>query len=92
VDSRTAQEMRGNVEAGLRRLKLFQLPNGGFSYWPGEGSLSEWGSVYAGHFLVEADRAGYALPTGLKAKWLGYMRTASRDWQNSVSDGWSYRS
>lgn len=90
VNARTAQEMRANVEAGLRRLKLFQQPNGGFSYWPGESGVSDWGSIYAGHFLTEADRAGYTLPQGMKTKWLGYMRNAARDWQPNESEGWTY--
>lgn len=90
VDARTAQEMRANVEAGLRRLKLFQRPNGGFSYWPGEGDVSDWGSVYAGHFITEADRAGFALPIGMKTKWLTYMRSAARDWVLNDADGWTY--
>lgn len=91
VDKRTAQEMRGNVEAGIRRLRLFQLPNGAFSYWPGESDVSDWGSVYAGHFIIEAERAGYALPPGMKTKWIAWMRNTSREWQNVEENGWSYR-
>ncbi len=90
VNARTAQEMRRNVEAGLQRLKLFQQPNGGFSYWPGESGVNDWGSVYAGHFMVEAERAGFALPAGMKNKWLAYMKNASRDWRPVEINGWSH--
>jgi uncharacterized protein YfaS (alpha-2-macroglobulin family) len=89
VDARTAQEMRRNVEAGLRRLKQFQRPNGGFAYWPGGSDVSDWGSAYAGHFLVEAERAGFALPPGLKDRWLAYMRVAVRDHAFVEGSGWS---
>ena len=39
-----------------------QLANGGFSYWPHSRKEYGWGSLYAIHFLVEADRAGYDVP------------------------------
>ena len=90
VDARTAQEMRANVEAGLHRLRLFQQPNGGFSYWPGEDGVNDWGTNYAGHFLIEADRAGYKVPVNMKTKWIAYMRSAVRDWSPNSDGGWSY--
>ncbi|MBP7515705.1 MAG: hypothetical protein KA791_14215, partial [Flavobacteriales bacterium] len=90
VDSRVAAEMRSNVDAGLRRLKMFQQPNGGFSYWPGQDQVNDWGSIWAGHFLTEAERAGFTLPTGMKNKWLSYMRSAARNWAPTTEDGWTY--
>ena len=90
TSSTAAAEMRGNVEAGLRRLKSFQRPGGGFSYWPGEDDVSDWGTIWAGHFLTEAHRAGFTLPPGMKDKWLGYMRSAARDWTNTIDEGWTY--
>jgi len=90
VDSRVAAEMRSNVDAGLRRLKMFQQPNGGFSYWPGEDGVNDWGSIWAGHFLTEAERAGFTLPTGMKSKWLSYMRNAARNWTPTTEYGWTY--
>lgn len=39
-----------------------QMASGGFAYWPGGGYESEWGSIYATHFLVEARKAGYQVP------------------------------
>jgi uncharacterized protein YfaS (alpha-2-macroglobulin family) len=89
VDARSAQQMRANVEAGLRRLKLFQRPSGGFSYWPGEVDESDWGSIYAGHFIIEAERAGFHLPDGMRTKWLGYMRNNARNWTPIEDHGWS---
>jgi len=43
--------------------------NGGLSYWPGGSSTSEWGTNYAGHFLVECDNNGYAVSTNFLKKW-----------------------
>lgn len=52
------------VEAGIARVLSMQLSTGGFSYWPSGRDVYEWGSIYAAHFLVEAERAGYDLPAG----------------------------
>ncbi len=69
-----------NIKAGLKRLQLFQTANGGFAYWPGEGQDSEWGSNYAGHFFIEAEKQGYSLPNNLKAKWLKYQQQQAKNW------------
>ncbi|MBS1636108.1 MAG: hypothetical protein JST26_09345 [Bacteroidetes bacterium] len=69
-----------NIKAGLKRLQYFQTVNGGFSYWPGEGVDNEWGSNYAGHFMIEAENQGYSLPVNLKSKWLKYQQQQARNW------------
>lgn len=74
------EKISGNIKAGLRRLRLFQTANGGFSYWPGESYESEWGSNYAGHFMVEAEKQGYNLPHNMKNKWLKYQQQQARNW------------
>lgn len=69
-----------NVKAGIKRIQRFQTGEGGFSYWPGEGSASEWGSNYAGHFLLEAEKLGYNVPSNLKTRWVKYQTRAAKDW------------
>lgn len=79
------QKISTNIKAGLKRLQLFQTSNGGFSYWPGEGYDSEWGSNYAGHFMIEAEKQGYNLPHNMKNKWIKYQQNEARNWNNSVN-------
>ncbi len=69
-----------NVKSALRRLVRFQTSNGGFAYWPGESFESEWGTNYAGHFMLEAEAIGYKLPTNLKEKWIFYQKGMARNW------------
>ena len=69
-----------NIKAGITRLKGFQTTEGGLSYWPGEGSADEWGSNYAGHFLVEAQNAGYTLPVGLMDELLRFQKVKATNW------------
>ena len=71
----------------ITRLQAFQRADGGFSYWPGAGEADEWASSYAGHFLAEAARAGYAIPYGLLDQWRKYQRSRARSWVTGGTRG-----
>ncbi|MDG5490902.1 alpha-2-macroglobulin [Psychroserpens sp. SPM9] len=77
------QEIQSNIENGIRRLGNFQRPNGGMSYWIGENTANDWGTSYAGHFLIEAEKKGFVLPLTFKSNWLSYQKQAARDWRPS---------
>ena len=69
-----------NVKAALSNLQNFQQSNGGFGYWHYDRYVHSWASTYAGHFLIEAERMGYALPVGMKSKWLDYATSTAQKW------------
>jgi len=69
-----------NIKAAIARLKGFQTVSGGLSYWPGESTADEWGSNYAGHFLVEAQNAGYTLPVGLLDELIRFQKSKANNW------------
>ncbi|HGY54881.1 MAG TPA: alpha-2-macroglobulin family protein [Caldithrix abyssi] len=68
-----------NINETIARLQKFALPQGGFAYWPGMHVVSEWGTLYAGHFLVEAQKLGYNVPQELMKRWLTYVEKRSRE-------------
>jgi len=72
-------EIDKNIAAGIKRLGSFQHASGGFTYWPGDGYVNEWASNYAGHFIVEAKRAGYTVPSNMLNNWVKYQRAAARN-------------
>ena len=72
------QRTERNVKEALNRLRSFQLPDGSFTSWPGRNVTDEWATNYAGHFMLEAEALGYALPPGLKNQWLSYQQLAAR--------------
>ncbi|MBL4669231.1 MAG: hypothetical protein JKY30_08215, partial [Flavobacteriales bacterium] len=80
VDAKMKTKISTNVKGAIKRLKTFQLPNGGLGYWPNSNESSEWGTSYAGHFLLEAEKKGYKLPIGFKANWIKYQRKTARNW------------
>ena len=61
------------VNAGVERALSMQNMSGGFGMWPGNRNEYSFGSVYATDFLVEADKAGYAVPEFAKILALGYL-------------------
>ena len=77
------KKLQNNIENGIKRLGHFQQPNGGLSYWMGENSANDWGTSYAGHFMIEAEKKGYVLPLTFKTNWLNYQKQAARDWRPS---------
>jgi uncharacterized protein YfaS (alpha-2-macroglobulin family) len=81
-------EVQENVIAGLNRLKSFQMVSGAFSYWPGADYPSEWGTNYAGHFMIEAKNKGYKLPVGLLDSWVKFQRSAAANWERAKYYGY----
>ena len=81
IDTYTKQTIQKNVMAGINRLGGFQLPGGGFSYWPRNTVADDWGTSYAGHFLIEAEKKGYVLPINFKSKWVGYQQREAKNWR-----------
>lgn len=77
------KQIEKNIKAGIERLRLFQLHNGSMSYWPESGGYegaSEWGTNYAGHFLLEAQMKGYNVPQSLLEKWIIFQKEAANNW------------
>ena len=68
-----------NVKAAIRRLQSYRCSDGALSYWPGMTEASPFGSVYALHFLQEAENAGYAVPAELKTSLTRYASRLAAD-------------
>nr|WP_228526527.1 MG2 domain-containing protein [Flavobacterium sp. LC2016-13] len=81
IDGTRLEVIQKNVMAGITRLGSFQLPNGGLSYWQGNSIADDWGSSYAGHFMIEAEKKGYVLPINFKSKWLSYQQKEAKQWR-----------
>lgn len=88
LDEKHAAEIQSNVKAGVSRLREFQRRDGGFSYWPwggwtpadGGNHVRDWTSSYAGHFLLEAQRAGYQVPLDMLKNWKDWQRKQAQRW------------
>ncbi len=70
-----AREIDEHINAAIRRLRRFRLSSGALSYWPGRSEPSIWGTLYAGHFLIEARALGYHVPDDLFDSWMQYEQS-----------------
>ena len=84
-------EIERNIKEAIFRLQNFQTSNGGFAYWPGESRDNPWGTNYATHFLIEAEKKGYTLPYGMKNKLVKYLKNEARTWRSNRSSSYYYR-
>ncbi|WP_029903620.1 alpha-2-macroglobulin [Prevotella sp. 10(H)] len=72
-----------NIREGIRMIASRQLIDGGIAYWPGNATPNEWVTNYAGHFLVEAQRAGRDVPASVITKWKQFQKKAAQNWNRA---------
>ena len=80
LSPRQNAEVDRNVKTTISRLKNFQTNDGGLSYWPNQGESDEWGTNYAGHFMLAAQGKGYSLPIGFLENWKKYQKLKALTW------------
>lgn len=81
--------IESNVKAAIQKLQDFQMSNGAFSYWPGQNYYYDWASIYAGHFLISAEKKGYAINSSLKQNWIKHMEETANAWANNNKNNYS---
>jgi hypothetical protein len=77
LSSEKKTEIENNIRHGIAEIYKFQLPSGAMAYWQGLTEPNEWGTTYAGHFLLLAEKKGYTLPQGFRKNWLVYQQNAA---------------
>jgi len=83
LNSVRINEIRSNIRAGIERLGAFQVPDGGFAYWPGGESADDWASSYVGHFLIEAKRLGYSVPQNMLSNFIKFQKNRASLWASN---------
>ena len=68
-----------NVQMAINRIKMRQLYNGAVALWDNETSENWWGTAYAAHFLIEAQKAGYGFEKSLLQTMLNYLTNRLRN-------------
>lgn len=91
LDPEARQVLERNVQAGIERLRGFQIPTGAFVYWPGgmfmEGAFdgrNSWVTNYVGHFLVEADKRGHYVPREMLTDWINFQKMTAQSWSSGT--------
>ncbi len=79
-------DVKSHVIAGINRMQRFRHSSGGFAYWPGQQSASDWATSYAGHFLLSAKSEGYLVDNGMLQDWQAHQRRKARSWRLDGAD------
>jgi alpha-2-macroglobulin len=87
TDTHTKQLTEAHIREAIRLVASYQRPDGGLRYWPGSSDVSDWGTSYAGHFMLEAAMKGYALPLRFREAWISYQSIQARAWSPVTSGG-----
>ncbi|MHA4808732.1 alpha-2-macroglobulin family protein [Flavitalea flava] len=64
-----------NILEAIRKIKMRQLYNGAVTLWDNEGSENWWATIYAAHFLLEAQKAGFDVDKSLVETMLNYINS-----------------
>lgn len=67
----------------LKVLYSRQLADGGFVYWPGYSTASEWITTMAGEALIAASSRGYNVPKSVINSWKNFEKRASRNYRHN---------
>ena len=73
VDASQKANANANVQEAIRKIKMRQLYNGAVTLWDDEGTENWWATIYAAHFLIEAQKAGFDVDKSLLSTMLGYI-------------------
>lgn len=86
LDPERQQQVEHHIKRAIAKLAGFQGSNGNLMYWPGSTEANDWASIYAGHFLIEAQKQGYTVPLGLLTAWQSYQVKQAQDWVSSEQE------
>ena len=70
------------IKETLRRYRSYLATDGGLAYWPGGQSADPWGSVYAAHFMAEAEAKGYLVPDNVKRSVVQHLQQKAKNWRH----------
>jgi alpha-2-macroglobulin len=81
VDAAVSRTASSNITEAINKIISRQIISGGIALWPGSAQPDNWVTSYAGHFMTEAERKGYSIPSGFKQKWISYQKKTAQDWR-----------
>ena len=83
-DPVVVKQSAANIKDAINKLISRQMVNGGIALWPGAYQPDNWVTSYAGHFMLEAERLGYNIPSGFRQRWMNYQKKASQEWRFDI--------
>jgi len=80
-DDGSVDKASENIRDAISKIGSRQMNNGGLVLWPGNYQPDSWITSYAGHFMTEAERKGFSIPSDFRRKWINYQKRTSQEWR-----------
>lgn len=81
-DAKVVETSVKNVQQAIHQINSRQMTGGGLALWPGTAHQPDmWVTSYAGHFMIEASRKGYNIPSGFMNRWTTFQRKEAQAWR-----------
>jgi uncharacterized protein YfaS (alpha-2-macroglobulin family) len=80
-DASSVETASTNIREAVSKIVSRQMNNGGIALWPGNYQPDNWVTSYAGHFMTEAERKGYSIPSDFRRKWISYQKKTAQGWR-----------
>ena len=80
-DAANSENAVANIKEAINKIVTRQRTDGGIAMWPGSMQADNWITSYAGHFMTEAERSGYNMPSEFKQRWTAFQKRTAADWR-----------
>ena len=87
LSGENAAKAKKMIPSIISSLYARQLPDGGFTYWPGESHGDEWITSMAGEFLTAAKAEGYDVSREVTASWLRFQKRRVQNYRTAKVSG-----
>lgn len=81
LDPLQTEKCNNYIRTGIQKLTSMQIAEGGIGFWPGMSSPDEWVTSWVGHFMLEAQKQGYAVHSTFFDAWINFQRKLANQWR-----------
>lgn len=68
------------IKKSIEQVYAYQTASGGMTYWKNYAYTDIYMTSYAGHFMYEAQKAGYSIKKDFTDKWKKYQKQKAEAW------------
>ncbi|MCT4663608.1 MAG: MG2 domain-containing protein [Flavobacteriales bacterium] len=65
--------IQNHMKKAINKIARMQKDNGSLGYWSSNSYYNTWSNIYAGHFMLTAEKKGYQLPYSFRDKYLSFL-------------------
>jgi hypothetical protein len=80
LDEERKAKLTKIVTETIKRIYGFQDATGVLHYWQGTSNYYEWADIYAGDFLVEAEKKGHKVDEKVLNRWISVHKKNASKW------------